>query len=753
MTSTPPLVDSPAGSPTLPPLLRCVVLAEFDIDRGSCVRVQYPCNLSEIASHQHVAADKSDAEQANKDMMAFLAEQMLPDGLEKHSASHTVTMFNRPDPDEIQFGEQSQIFEGKLFEEHKIKIEVKGDAAAAASGSQDGSEPSSPQPQFQEKKVWRPHVAPAGFPSSHTPQCVVVKGSQLIVYNGLKVVLQTPLCEAQLVLVPEPPEGVRLEKGDENYHPKDGGSGSPPQFGMMDTSGGEIVGILFSDLATAVKLHEIVEAHTTPSKEPSRGPTPKPVKPNNFLFGVSCAVTKKDSSVRRGGINKALLIVGSNFSSLQALNPIVIDVLEQCCLVKGNDETAIVKQRDLLKAFFDGVKRSVIVHPDAVGQGMSLPLRNIYARIIGDDSKTLHRCGIDFRDKTTTVKFPLLRPLLEMTLEYFPFEMMLTTVKNVEDLGILLSAVFFRKRVIIMSQGYPPGAVSDAAMALGLMFYASLPSVLLTRTFPYSSIGTVDDQLKVPGCIIGSANPLFESRTDWWDVLWNLDAGTIVTTPDYEGPKLSPTPADCTFFNSLLAWLEQKRLAFAHAPDVERGIRLKLVDYVEMICESSLVREVSRAPDIAAVFQTPNASRCALLVRTSLGAEWLANKTVLGMVGTSSSPSIASIAALVRHTDVSEEIVLLQRLQLILRYVQTQQQIVELLSYFPEALGGVTIFGTLLFHPSKAVQLLAVAVLRLLDSFPVGKQVVSGMNTFTMLAYEESKKSQPATEAAYAAQQ
>lgn len=87
-----------------------VVLAEFDIDKGSCIRARYPedelpCYQSEPEQALSptkgcsVALTSTDSDSSGlASWDHYLADQMLPDGAEKHTASKTVFALNRSKP-------------------------------------------------------------------------------------------------------------------------------------------------------------------------------------------------------------------------------------------------------------------------------------------------------------------------------------------------------------------------------------------------------------------------------------------------------------------------------------------------------------------------------------------------------------------------------------------------------------------------------------------------------------------------------
>lgn len=68
--------------------------------------------------------------------------------------------------------------------------------------------------------------------------------------------------------------------------------------------------------------------------------------------------------------------------------------------------------------------------------------------------------------------------------------------------------------------------------------------------------------------------------------------------------------------------------------------------------------------------------------------------------------------------------------------VQTHQEIIEILSYAPHYLGGLSPFTYGLFHSSEIIRSLAVEFIRRIESHPTGQKFFQGLNTFHKLAYQ-----------------
>lgn len=645
--------------------------------------------------------------------------------------------------------------------------------------------------------------------------------------------------------IPGPEDGLTALSADEN----------PIRFGILRhrSSGNHIssssasdgerhwtcFGLYFHDAEGSRRLQELLMKHSLPAKglpkdgngnaieQPGKeiasatvaGPSP------NLLFGLNCVVTRKDPTVRRGAINKALLLIGRNVHYLQALHQVAVDVLDACCKEKGNDPDTINRQRRIIQAFFDEVNNAtgskplpmrehrsklaasvsplqqqvlvrcchsdrVKVHVDPLmptwrslvqvqTTGKSQPASgvspassslssipsNASPSVSQNDQQSSRAASSPAQVATAiSVRYPLHRTLTEMELPYYSARRFIASVKP-EDCTVLFDAIFAQQRVLIVSQLLPAGALSDAALLLALLFEPVYPHLLSEKVFPYIAITSIDQLTSTEGFIAGTANPLLESRAEWWDVCWNLDHESVTLSDQYKLRLVSGSQGnksniakiaakiqnsdlkngcDEAHLNETLIWAEQQRLALVPEAEIELGIRLRLSEYIDIIARVNFSQELQRAPDIVEAIRTPNIFRSLLLLRhPTAELHWKS-------VGTNSErKDLATVAALIRRCRTWEEVEILQRLQVLVRTVHTEEQVLQLLTYFPDCMGGTSVFGQLLLHQSRAVQLLCVAVLRLFDSVPSGKQLVSSMNTFLMLSYEEGKRQHPAAESSF----
>jgi hypothetical protein len=72
--------------------------------------------------------------------------------------------------------------------------------------------------------------------------------------------------------------------------------------------------------------------------------------------------------------------------------------------------------------------------------------------------------------------------------------------------------------------------------------------------------------------------------------------------------------------------------------------------------------------------------------------------------------------------------------------IKTEDQLLEFLSYLPEANGGLYPIAVSLFHQSEVVRRATVELLNRLQGMSAGSSLLSSLNPFLFLAYDRNTK-------------
>ncbi|OLY81700.1 Protein mesA [Smittium mucronatum] len=109
----------------------------------------------------------------------------------------------------------------------------------------------------------------------------------------------------------------------------------------------------------------------------------------------------------------------------------------------------------------------------------------------------------------------------------------------VHPVSILINSVLTQKRIVFLGHNLPADEVADYVLAAvvigtggGNVLYG-----LKHRIFPYTSLTSLDELLKVPGFIAGVTNPAFEDHHNWWDVLFNIKTGKVTISTNLISQK------------------------------------------------------------------------------------------------------------------------------------------------------------------------------------------------------------------------
>eukprot|EP01027_Heterolobosea_sp_BB2_P017149 GEZU01024324.1.p1 GENE.GEZU01024324.1~~GEZU01024324.1.p1 ORF type:complete len:315 (-),score=82.21 GEZU01024324.1:325-1269(-) len=310
----------------------------------------------------------------------------------------------------------------------------------------------------------------------------------------------------------------------------------------------------------------------------------------------------------------------------------------------------------------------------------------------------------------------------------------------------LYNAILCEKRVVFLGYNQSAGDVCAYTLSAVMLVAPPLRGMIARRVFPYASLVNLQF-LNEPGFIAGVTNPMFEHRSAWWDVLCDLDTGKIKKNPNtYNLDESAFASFDQKFIANIMSMISShvtKGVGSSYSEDIIRShFQAYTRDLVQLnFDDAEFADEESKALALDA-----NATRL---------AHWKSTRSY-ALFKEDRSREIANRAT--KNFNVERH---LRRLQVcknldedeilgifqdFIRHVRSEDQLLEFLSFLPEAQGGLYPLAVVLFHPSEAVRLAAVALFRRLDTIKEGSRCISLLNTFLMLTYERNSRCLPNTD-------
>eukprot|EP01060_Flectonema_neradi_P041271 TRINITY_DN9749_c0_g1_i1.p1 TRINITY_DN9749_c0_g1~~TRINITY_DN9749_c0_g1_i1.p1 ORF type:complete len:675 (+),score=89.82 TRINITY_DN9749_c0_g1_i1:70-2025(+) len=472
------------------------------------------------------------------------------------------------------------------------------------------------------------------------------------------------------------------------------------------------------------------------------GDDPVPKYSDSFLYCMNKVRNRRDSSVRRGAIVKGISLGCENPRYLNCFEELLEVTLEMCLdLKEGSDP---VEQQKLIQHLYEAINGSDQLSLRDIPPEAKDPLRcQVWRESLLRESKVTHKVDITVYGKQYGIVIPyhvdegavLLQGSVTLLLETFK-----------EGITTILNAVMSGLRVVFLT--YQRSAADICSVVLAAASLASpCCEGILNKTFPYTSLTCMHywTTKQKDGCIVGATNPMFEHHPEWWDVLCSVDTGKIKigagtpqgVKPNAENKPIAVTDAAHTAIdNNLVARLQS--IVQQSGDDSERALRYHIKTYVSKIFDisSGTFQDIHGDGDLQQFWEA-NAQRIrrwrngGMLKRLPADSVKVRELKVL-LHRLRSSTKLTSDDTLLVY-------------QSLYRTVRELSDMFLLLSMLPPEGGGLFPVAIGLFHPSDAVQVTCVAVLRRLDSFPEGTAAIHSLNTFMLLAYENKNKTLPQT--------
>ena len=421
---------------------------------------------------------------------------------------------------------------------------------------------------------------------------------------------------------------------------------------------------------------------------------PPPDSPRPFLYCLNCVTTKLDDTVKRGAVVKAMAICSPHH---------FIHEFERL-LLYHLDQYFEAPSIDILKDLYFAINASDFGTMEPLYGHKRLILRHSQAVSIHKSRTVPVKLG-------TGAIFNIHVPLSTFPNETIDFKVSDVLAKFGSQIMIIFNAIMMEKRVIFLGFNCSMEELCKIVLAAACMVSPPLPDIL-HRVFPYTNLLYLDFT-KLPSYIVGVSNPMFENRTEWWDLLCNIQTGKVTINPR-SGADIQRVCTACAEVDNALYEEIDRYYKNRLGEDV---IRLRIQKYMKTIADISF-----------GVMTPPDAPKHAERI-----AEWQRTKsyqTYKTQFDERFKPSLflnpAEVYSRVNALKFSQNLPsseVQQAFEVIARNTIQPNQVDELISMLPDEDGGLMPICSGLFHPQKAVRQAAAKICSCLNSSQFGAAI------------------------------
>ncbi|ORC90798.1 uncharacterized protein TM35_000072220 [Trypanosoma theileri] len=773
------------------PIAYCTLLAEFDIDTGSCLRARYPLKSSPVSgeiitgegntlsgmgrSEEEIAQEEEEQQQQQAFELdeSYCASHMLPDGAEKQVVSRTVFIVNRPKPVMIERVPIYYFTAVAAAASSPNKTDVNtGDISLLSSEShfkwiRDTKVDNTflhDELQFikttRELFLRKKGSVKIESIALKQPQMLLLSSTLPHSINNFVQQLQVKLLQNEVEVV-ERGSPLRIDETSLSRVSKPLNSHhSGYSFAIIRTDT-NYYGFLVQSTYLE-RFNSLMNVFSTASEEEKEEKKEEKVTSHSTnyvvppLYGLCAVVTRKDASVRRGGISKSVAILGPKLVWLEPFFPLLVETALQCCDVKGKTEEAVEKQTALLRRCFDSVAFAKVPLREGLSKVKDF-LEMEVIRLSTRSPKTSHILYTTSPFGTShSIHIPVLPESYDFTFSRYGLERMVEICGS--SFWFVVMAIILEKRIVVLSRQGLPNDVCEAVLSLGLIGDLLDPHFTTTKVFPYTSVNGFLHFSNIPGYIVGTLNPIFETQQAWWDVLCDLDNKTVIVSPEgwngiinnnnnnnsnnsNNNNKASNLSVDdVQFFKDIINKVYRMKALGESLCEQHTAVRLMIEEYIGLMImigdEANEIKRHELSHIIQNIFLAPNITR----IRVRAQSEYMIQDMPENFLLLGEDPFLLFSVATLRRASSCDEVELLQALHFLLDCVQTCKEVLLLLRRMPRALDGLNPLAAQLLHPSLQVRSTALELLRRLEVMQVGRDAIAAMNTFMYMVYEEASK-------------
>lgn len=662
-----------------------VLLAQFDIDKGSVIKMQYP---------KPTGVDEQ-----------LLAELMLPDGAHKRDDDWTVFFLNRSDPSASnparkQRRRPTRAAEPSASVAPSTPATVIGALIYQFSATTEEEGWVMLSPDLMNITLNPTHITVLSQDKVHSFK---IEHHEALEYTQLEplfsCVLIDPVTALGIRFVSAGDEGIFLGKVDSILRAGPQGSTIPVIESTDSTKTTDI------DPTTTSNTNNANNSNNSNNNNNAVNKTP-------FLYCLNFLNNHKDDSVRRGAVVRALAVC-TRHNYIHIYKPFILLALQRYYAQPSEEVLA-----DLYQSLneMDTDKMPILNYN-----------QKLILRATTDRSKHFFTTAVQYIGTKMNVQLPLAG---------FPDEVGdYSVISLVQKFGpavmMIYNAILSEKRVLFLGFGCSAGEVCNYVLAASSMMCPPLTG-LIGRVFPYTNLCYLDF-LTVPGYLTGVTNPMFEEHPEWWDLLCNISTGKVTLNPNL----VTDVPEKYERSDVELMSEVTYSVSSHYGEDKVRSL---FQDYTQHLVDMAFEEEEFASEEEKTMEYDINKARLDSWKKTGTFQNQIYNRELRQRMSTIRDPMVPRYIRKLRKKKSLPESEVLAMYKSFLAAIKTDDQLLEFISYLPEANGGLYPIAVSLFHSSEAVRRATVEMLNRLQGMSAGSSLMSSLNPFLSLAYDRNTK-------------
>eukprot|EP01083_Nonionella_stella_P169951 577311_1 len=354
---------------------------------------------------------------------------------------------------------------------------------------------------------------------------------------------------------------------------------------------GNAMGVKFHGFAHLKVATDIVQQVTEP---PARPPQPLAAKEapaaaadeeeeecdmnlEEQIIVLNLVRTQKDKSVKRGAVVKAIAIA-TRLRILETFKPLLTLAL---------DDYYRTESLDVLSSLYRTLNE-VVFDADDAGDADNAMRQQM-------SNKELDTFSVSIRFHGVNMRLAVPRSIGIDEITGVSMRALFMTFRRNNGMSLLYNGVLTQRRIIFVGHNLASDLIANMVLSACLLVSPSVEGTL-KRAYPYACL-TAMQFLQVSGYIAGVTNPIFEQREEWFDILCNVATGDVRLSESYQ----AEVDADQIGYNKVVAIDKILMHEIRNGLQLKYGekyIRGMFQDYTDHIVKIALDLEVFENDDI-----------------------------------------------------------------------------------------------------------------------------------------------------------